>query len=174
MVSNMKDYYEILEVNNKASKEVIEKAYRVLIKKYHPDLYTGEEKIKAENRIKDVNEAYRILSDEFLKEQYDLELQKEKQEREQNFSRTSRKRESKIVEDSAQPEVEEKNRIGTFMGIVDVIKSIFKPRHVGEKRRIKREDMIAAGLAILITVIICVIMWFVPATHGFIRSLIPF
>ena len=38
----MKNYYEILEVNKKASKEVIEKAYKVLVKKYHPDLYTGQ------------------------------------------------------------------------------------------------------------------------------------
>ena len=38
----MKNYYDILEVNRRASKEVIEKAYKVLVKKYHPDLYTGE------------------------------------------------------------------------------------------------------------------------------------
>lgn len=40
----MKNYYEILEVNENASKEVIDKAYKVLAKKYHPDLQ--EEKIK--------------------------------------------------------------------------------------------------------------------------------
>lgn len=34
----MKNYYEILEVNENASKEVIDKAYKVLAKKYHPDL----------------------------------------------------------------------------------------------------------------------------------------
>ena len=38
----MKNYYDLLEVTPKASKEIIEKAYRVLIKKYHPDLYQGE------------------------------------------------------------------------------------------------------------------------------------
>ena len=40
----MKNYYEILEVNRKASKEIIEKAYRVLAKKYHPDQFLGEKK----------------------------------------------------------------------------------------------------------------------------------
>ena len=40
----MKNYYEILEVNENASKEVIDKAYKVLAKKYHPDLQ--EEKNK--------------------------------------------------------------------------------------------------------------------------------
>lgn len=34
----MKNYYEILQVNEKASQEIIEKAYKVLAKKYHPDL----------------------------------------------------------------------------------------------------------------------------------------
>ena len=57
----MKKYYEILEVSPKASNEVIERAYRALIKKYHPDLYDGEEKIHAEEKVRDINEAYKIL-----------------------------------------------------------------------------------------------------------------
>lgn len=73
----MKNYYEILEVNKKASKEVIEKAYKVLVKKYHPDQYSGEKQRYAETKLKEINEAYRVLSDEFLKEQYDIELEKE-------------------------------------------------------------------------------------------------
>ena len=40
----MKDYYGILEVNEKASQEIIEKAYKTLVKKYHPDLYSSVEK----------------------------------------------------------------------------------------------------------------------------------
>ncbi len=76
----MKNYYEILEVNKKASKEVIEKAYKVLVKKYHPDLYTGQKKNYAEEKIKEINEAYSVLTDEFMKEQYDAELEKQEQE----------------------------------------------------------------------------------------------
>ena len=64
----MKKYYEILEVNPNASIEIIEKAYKVLARKYHPDLYEGEEKIYAEKKMRDINEAYKILSDEFLRE----------------------------------------------------------------------------------------------------------
>ena len=63
----MKNYYEILEVNQKASSEVIEKAYKVLVKKYHPDLYNGEKREYAEQKSKEINEAYRILSDTFFK-----------------------------------------------------------------------------------------------------------
>ena len=76
----MKNYYEILEVNEHASQEVIEKAYRVLVKKYHPDLYKGEERQYAEQKVKDINEAYKVLSDGFFKSQYDIELQKIKNE----------------------------------------------------------------------------------------------
>ena len=53
----MKNYYEILEVNPRASEEVIKKAHQVLIKKYHPDLYTGEESIYAEQKVRELNEA---------------------------------------------------------------------------------------------------------------------
>ena len=76
----MKNYYEILEVNKKASQEVIETAYKVLVKKYHPDLYTGQKKNYAEEKIKEINEAYGVLTDEFMKEQYDVELEKQEQE----------------------------------------------------------------------------------------------
>ena len=39
----MKNYYEILEINENASQEVIEKVYKVLVKKYHPDLQENTE-----------------------------------------------------------------------------------------------------------------------------------
>ena len=70
----MKNYYEILEVNQKASKEIIEKAYHVLVKKYHPDLYDGLKKQYAEKKIKEINEAYDIVSVDFFREQYDTEV----------------------------------------------------------------------------------------------------
>ena len=57
----IKDYYKILELeNNKVTIEQIKAAYRKQAKKYHPDVNVGN-KI-AEERIKDVNEAYRVLS----------------------------------------------------------------------------------------------------------------
>ena len=64
-----KNYYDILEVNKNASPEVIEKAYKTLVKKYHPDLNVGD--TLAEERIKDINEAYRILSVPASKRKYD-------------------------------------------------------------------------------------------------------
>jgi len=70
----MANYYEILEVNEKASSEVIDKAYRVLAKKYHPDVYQGDKK-EAEQKMKKLNEAYDVLSDETKRQNYDSSLE---------------------------------------------------------------------------------------------------
>ncbi len=66
----IKDYYKILELeNNKVTIEQIKSAYRKQAKKYHPDVNVGN-KI-AEERIKDINEAYRVLSNPSSKRKYD-------------------------------------------------------------------------------------------------------
>ena len=70
-----KNYYELLEVSEKASPEVIKKAYITLVKKYHPDLQSDDEKKSAEDKIKEINEAYEVLSDKAKKESYDRKLQ---------------------------------------------------------------------------------------------------
>lgn len=70
----MKNYYEILEVDKHASNEIIKNAYKTLVKKYHPDLKEGEEKLEAEEKIKQVNEAYNILSDKIKRTEYDNNL----------------------------------------------------------------------------------------------------
>ena len=70
-----KNYYDWLEISRKASPEVIEKAYKALVKKYHPDLQEGDNKIKAEEIIKKINEAYSVLSDETKRKQYDATIQ---------------------------------------------------------------------------------------------------
>lgn len=65
-----KDYYKILELeNSKVTTEQIKNAYRKQAKKYHPDVNVGNK--VAEERIKDVNEAYRVLSNPATKRKYD-------------------------------------------------------------------------------------------------------
>lgn len=64
-----RDYYEILGVDRNASKDEIKKAYRKLAKKYHPDLNKGSE--EAAEKLKEVNEAYDVLSDDEKKAKYD-------------------------------------------------------------------------------------------------------
>ncbi len=72
-----KKYYDILQVNRNASPEIIEKAYKTLAKKYHPDLQAEENKKQAEEILKEINEAYEILSVPEKKEKYDAFLLEE-------------------------------------------------------------------------------------------------
>jgi molecular chaperone DnaJ len=64
-----KDYYEILGVKKTATEAELKKAYRDLAKKFHPDKNKGNK--EAENRFKEISEAYAVLSDKEKREQYD-------------------------------------------------------------------------------------------------------
>ena len=65
-------YYEILEVSRMASKEVITKAYKVLVRKYHPDLEQDKgKKEEAKEKMVRINEAYETLSDDEKRKKYD-------------------------------------------------------------------------------------------------------
>ena len=67
----MKNYYKILQVDKDASPEIIKVAYKLLVKKNHPDLKEGIEKQEAEEKIKEINEAYDVLSNPEEKAKYD-------------------------------------------------------------------------------------------------------
>ena len=84
----MKDYYELLEVSQNASDEVIARAYKVLAKKYHPDM-NPENPAEAEEKFKKVTEAYEILSDPDKKREYDSKLAYEKNKKREESNRTS-------------------------------------------------------------------------------------
>lgn len=64
-----KDYYKMLGVEKSASQADIKKAYRALAKKYHPDKNKGDK--AAENKFKDISEAYEVLGDKDKRAQYD-------------------------------------------------------------------------------------------------------
>ena len=72
----MKNYYKILEVDSKASPEVIDKAYKTLVKKYHPDLQNGIKKNEFEEKMKEINEAYSVLVDSYKRAEYDEQVKR--------------------------------------------------------------------------------------------------
>ena len=68
-----RDFYETLGVERTASDEDLKKAYRKLARQFHPDLQTGEQQKKhAEEKFKEINEAYEHLSDQEKRKRYDM------------------------------------------------------------------------------------------------------
>ncbi len=182
----MKNYYEILEVNPKASREVIEKAYRVLVRKYHPDLYSGEKQQYAEKKTKEINEAYRILSDEFLREQYNTELEKEEVMYRKNNYQTQRNREETKTNRNNLTKQEKRNplqkreykpQVGSFGSILQLMKELVHDLAKSKEKREKlkemtKQDVFAIALTIIVVILIGIILWFIPFTNGWMRELL--
>ena len=64
-----RDYYEVLGIDKNATEDQIKKAYRTIAIKYHPDRNPGDK--EAEEKFKEINEAYAVLSDPDKKDKYD-------------------------------------------------------------------------------------------------------
>ena len=69
-MANKRDYYEVLGIDKNATDEEIKKAYRRMAKKYHPDANPDDKK-GAEEKFKEVSEAYEVLSDKQKRQMYD-------------------------------------------------------------------------------------------------------
>lgn len=181
----MKNYYEQLEVNSKASLEIIEKAYRVLAKRYHPDLQREPSSRKyAEDRLKEINEAYRILSDTFLREQYDSELAREQERRmealqqdkgysaEKSWSPHKRQKEEQKQEEEI-PKEKQKVKVGTFSALMDLVTVLYKDRPKREElKEMTKKDFVAVLLTIIIVILVGIVLWIIPFTNAWMRELI--
>lgn len=69
MAEEKRDYYEVLGLSKGASEDDIKKAFKTMARKYHPDLHPGDK--EAEEKFKEINEAYGVLSDPEKKARYD-------------------------------------------------------------------------------------------------------
>lgn len=83
----MNEYYRTLGVQPGASQDELKKAYRSLAKKYHPDLHPGDH--IAEDRFKDINEAYEVLSDPDKRKEYDAKQQTTQHRQAQNKAKSA-------------------------------------------------------------------------------------
>jgi curved DNA-binding protein CbpA len=67
----MKDYYHILQVHPEASQEVLNGAYRSLVKQFHPDKFHTHRKEAMNAKMREINEAYQVLSNTQTRTEYD-------------------------------------------------------------------------------------------------------
>ena len=120
----MKDYYEILQVHPKASLDVIKKAYITLAKKYHPDT-TKLDAETAQQKMKDLNEAYAVLSDATLRADYDQKLnnQTNNQESPNNNEKEKKKKKEPYQPQYTSPTKEEtpKSNKWLYIGIAAAV-----------------------------------------------------
>ena len=161
----MKNYYEILEVNENASKEVIDKAYKVLAKKYHPDLQEEKNKKAAEEKIKSLNEAYDAKIAR-LKQEEENRKQVEHQNYVNNISNVYARQYTNI-----QREAEKHNAMNKQ----------FKKEYNKELRKLRLQGFIRKvidfwGIAVFIAVcaafaLICFIIYKIPATNRWLQNL---
>ena len=186
----METLYDILEVSRKASKEVIEKAYKTLAKKYHPDLQTAENKEIAEKRMKEINEAYDVLSDEQKRKEYDEKLEAEDERKKQEeyinyqnnsgnysnpnnysnqdfdwrkaYANLSKKEQRKIMK-----EVQKEANAEYRKQYEDYFRSLgYKIKH-----KWTFKDFLTVILVIGVLVIIVGVLWLIPPTHEYMINL---
>lgn len=163
------NYYKILEVDRDASAEVIEKAYKTLVKKYHPDLQESNMKEEAEEKIKLINEAYEILSNPDSRAKYDMTL-KQKEISEEDFSKFSdeNKREQEHQKQyEEQLEYEKQLQRAREKAYHDAYIQDLKNRGYKIKYKKTPKDYFKNFIALVITIAILLILWQVPFIHNF-------
>lgn len=182
----MKDYYGILEVNEKASPEIIEKAYKTLVKKYHPDLQEGENKQQAEEMIKKINEAYSVLSDETKRKQYDETIKESTISREEydrlqqelnnmrRQSTTNDNHNTNHVTNMQSTENEKQDQdIEYQQRLENARKKAYYDAYIqdlkrrGYKIRYKKtfKDYLKIFIVIVVVIVLCILLWVIPFTR---------
>lgn len=194
----MKNYYEILEINEKASQEIIDKVYKVLIKKYHPDLQENNEiKAKYEEKIKEINEAYEILSNPEKRNEYDKMLLQEKElaskktyEQQQtytkpntasNYSSTSSNNSNANMENTVQRNYEEEiiNQQKQNTQYQEAINKAYHDAYIqdlknrGYKIKYKKtwNERLRSLIALFLTFGVLALIWQIPFVQNYFKDL---
>lgn len=190
-----KNYYDILEINKNASPEIIEKAYKTLVKKYHPDLQDNNLKIEYEEKIKEINEAYEVLSDVEKKENYDLNLKNNEislddynnlineninlkkeinylknntiNENELNYNKNNYNIQNNINENI----INEKINDAVNQAYYDAYIQDLKNRGYKIKYKKTFKDFLALIITILIICVVAFIIWQIPFTQNYLINL---
>ena len=173
----MINYYEVLEVSQNASKEVIDRAYKVLAKKYHPDLQQPNQRKSAEEKLKKINEAYEILSDEFKRKQYDEKLSREiniqntkiLDETKEDYDKVYKERES--LKKQLQYERQHKNATNNAtVSNEEIVRRVMRNLNSRQQRVYNKQKFIRDKIAWLLTfvfiIVIGFIFWKIPYTHN--------
>ncbi len=163
----MKNYYEILEVKETASQLEIERAYKSIIKRYNPNDFSGEARKVVEKRLADVKEAYSILSDEFLKKQYNKDLGLSTEEQKIEEEKILKKIEE--LEERNAPQKKKKSK-GMFQEMSDLSKNVISNLPEIKLKKPSKTGILALLAAIGIVVAIGAILYFIPFTNGFMKS----
>lgn len=181
------NYYEVLQVNKNASNEIIEKAYKTLVKKYHPDLQLDNQKIEFEEKIKKINEAYEVLSDSEKRKNYDLTLKQNEisinnyndlidennnLKNEINYLKNNYNQNNTINNNHAQEsnlnyEINRKIDNAVNKAYYDAYIQDLKNRGYKIKYKKTFKDFVALIITILIIILIFIILWHIPFTKNY-------
>lgn len=166
----MKNYYQILQVSENASSEVIEKAYKVLAKKYHPDLQSGDTKSRlAEGVFKEITEAYEILSDKVLREQYDKQIGLIPNYNNFTYTKPNTESDSQTTKSSSKSKkIQKQTELEKFSikNLVTIISNAIR-NQANKPKDERRRDLIALILTLIVVAILVVIVLNVPVLKNF-------
>lgn len=184
--------YEILEVSEKASNEVIEKAYKTLAKKYHPDLQQTPEQAKtAEQKMKQINEAYAVLKDENKRREYDIKLQQKASSNSSQYTQYTQPSQTATynqqnygyrtpaewqqILSSLPPNEREKLKRKIERDAREeytrVAEDYYRQQGYRVIHKTTLKEHISRLIAIGIMLIICVLLWIIPFTRRWLQNL---
>lgn len=164
----MKNYYQILEVSENASQEVIEKAYKVLARKYHPDTYPRDKIYWAESKFKEVTEAYEVLSNPKARQDYDIKIGLSTPNNSYNDTVQSNQYETNQPQysNNKKPKKRSVFTMFNFKQYSGTISNAIK-EEANKPHEERSRDLIAFVLTIIIVSILVFIFWKVPAIKNF-------